>query len=83
MTTRVVGSIAFSEEGPVLVSWMEPTDVRNGGLLMMTKSMEIHPGEDGKDYGEEIEDVKDAIKRLLADALEDFEATADIAVAPR
>lgn len=74
--TVVVASIVFSSEGPVLVTYMdEVQDIRNRGLLMQTHQIEIVPGEDGRDYGDEIQDVKDAVKQLLKDALEDFATT--------
>ena len=76
MTDLTVASIAFSEEGAVLVSYMETsTGVRNRGLLVQTHQLQIAPGNGGADYGDEIEDVLDAILRLLRDALEDFATT--------
>ena len=72
----VVASIVFSSEGPVLVTYMdEVQDIRNRGLLVQTHQIEIAPGDDGRDYGDEIQDVKDAVMRLLKDALEDFATT--------
>lgn len=76
-----VASIAFSEEGAVLVSYMETTTgVRNRGLLVQSHQLQIAPGEGGTDYGDEIEDVRDAILRLLRDALEDFANTDAVAL---
>ena len=71
-----VASIAFSEEGAVLVTYMETTTaVRNRGLLVMSQQLQISPGDGGADYGDEIEDVREAILRLLRDALSDFATT--------
>ena len=68
-----IGSVSFGEDGSVLITYMTmPTDVRNRGLLIGSHQIQISPGEAGKDYGDEIEDVRDAAGRLLADALEDF-----------
>jgi hypothetical protein len=71
----VIASLVFTDEG-VLVTYMDPIgDVRNRGLLVRSMQMHIATGDGGKDYGEEIEDLKDAAGRLLVDALEDFQST--------
>ncbi len=75
--TIEVASVIFGEDGGVLVSFFQPTtDVRNRGLLVMARQLQIAPGEEGgADYRDEIEDVRDAVRRLLKDALEDFDTT--------
>lgn len=71
-----VSAVQFVEDGSVLVTYMDPgTDVRNRGLVIKTHQVHVKPGEGGKDYLDEIEDVRDAVKRLLRDALEDFDNT--------
>lgn len=73
---RVIASISFSEEGAVAITWMDvSTDVRNGGLLVASHQLLVNPGDGGKDYGDEIDAVRDAALGLLDDALEDFATT--------
>lgn len=73
---RAVSSVLFLEDGGVVVQWMdERVDVKNRGLLVQSHQMQIDPGEGGKDYKDEIEDVRDAVARLLNDALDDFAST--------
>lgn len=68
-----VASVIFGDDGSVLVSYVDAsTDVRNRGLLVKAHQLQISPGDGSKDYQDEIEDVRDAIMRLLHDALEDF-----------
>ncbi len=72
----VIASVAFQADGSVIVTYMDAVqDERNRGLLVANHQIQIHPGEDGRDYADEIEDVRDAVKRLLADALNDFVET--------
>lgn len=71
---RVVSSVIFTEEGGVILNFMDTeADVRNAEKLMMSHQLLVGAS-DGRDYGDEIEDVRDAVNRLLADALEDFYA---------
>lgn len=75
----VVQSLSFLEDGSVAVTYMDSTtDVRNRELLVMHHQLLIRPGTQGKDYLDEIEDVRDAVKRLLDDALEDWQTTTDV-----
>jgi hypothetical protein len=71
---RVISTITFMEDG-VLVVYMDPeVDVRNEGKLILTHQLHVS-GETSSDYGDEIEDLRDAARRLLSDALEDFDTT--------
>lgn len=73
--TRVVSTVTFTEDGGIVINFMDPVgDVRNRDLLMMSHQILIGAGEGGRDYGDEIEEVRDAVDRLLTDALEDFHA---------
>lgn len=70
---RVVSTVTFMEDGSVVIVYLDPSsDVRNRGLLVQSHQLHIGRGDDAKDYGEEIDDLNDAIKRLLDDALDDF-----------
>lgn len=73
---RTVASVQFVEDGSMVVVYMDAArDVRNRELLVMSHQLHIMPGRPGgHDYEDEIEDVRDAVKKLLNDALEDFEA---------
>lgn len=72
----VIASVSFQMDDSVIITYMDAVqDERNGGLLVANHQIQVHPGEGGRDYGDEIEDVRDAVKRLLADALNDFVAT--------
>lgn len=72
----VIASVSFQVDGSVIITYMDAVqDERNRGLLLANHQIQVFPGEDGKDYGDEIEDVRDAVKRLLADALSDFVET--------
>lgn len=71
--SRQVSSVTFLEDGSVVIVYMDPSsDVRNRGLVIQSHQIHIARGEGTKDYGDEIDDVDDAVKRLLDDALEDF-----------
>ena len=71
-----VASVQFLDDGSVLVAYMDTaTDVRNRGLLIETHQLQVKPGKGGRDYGDEIEDVREAAVRLLKDAMEDFANT--------
>lgn len=71
-----ISTVTFIEDGSVLVTYMDPTtDVRNRGLVIKTHQVRVLPGQGGKDYEDEIEDIRDAVKRLLKEALEDFDHT--------
>lgn len=73
-TSVVVSSLAFTEDGGVIINFMDvDADIRNTEKLMMSHQLLIGSS-DGRDYGDEIEDVRDAVNQLLADALEDFRA---------
>lgn len=72
-TSVVIAGVSFLEDGSVIVTYMDAVqDQRNRGLLVANHQIQIHPGDDGRDYADEIEDVRDAVKRLLSDALQDF-----------
>lgn len=75
-TSIVIAGLDFGPEGSVVITYMDAVqDQRNRGLLTVQHTMQVLPGDGGKDYGEEIEDVRDAAMRLLRDALEDFAHT--------
>jgi len=77
---RAVRSVEFLEDGSVLIVYMDPTtDVRNRNLLVHSHQLHVARGDTMKDYGDEIDDVTDAVKRLLDDALEDWNNTAPTA----
>lgn len=79
---RVIDSISFAPDGAVVLSFLDTTtDVRNGELLLMSHQLIVRPGEGGRDYGDEIEDVREAAQRLLNDAMDDWNTTSDIGVA--
>jgi hypothetical protein len=69
-----VGSITLSEDAQtVVITYMHATeDVRNRGLVSQTHQIAINRGQGGKDYGDEFDDLYEAINALLVDALEDF-----------
>jgi hypothetical protein len=73
---RVVSSVQFIEDGSVVLVYMDPSsDVRNRGLVVQSHQIHIARGQDAKDYGDEIDMLVDAAKRLLDDALDDWEST--------
>jgi hypothetical protein len=71
MSDLAIRSVVFGED-IVEIVYMTPQDVRNGGLVMQSHVLGVSMA---PDYADEIEDVLDAIKRLVRDALEDFELT--------
>lgn len=78
---RAVDSVSFTPDGGVVISFLDPaTDVRNRGLLTMGHQLVIQPGEGGRDYGDEVEDLRDAVRRLLDDAMNDWATTTDVGV---
>lgn len=73
MSEYRIAQIAF-EDGGVVVQYIElPTDLRVGGQLM--KTHQLHVGGAHADYVEDIEALHRRAERLLANALEDFEAS--------
>lgn len=71
-----VSTIQFAEDGSVLVTFMDTVeDIRNRGLVVQTHQVHVFPGKGGRDYGDEIEDIREAAKRLVKDAMDDFNHT--------
>lgn len=70
---RVVRSVTFNDDCVEVMYLDMDVDIRNDGKLLMTRVVGIDSM--SPDYAEEIEDVKDAVRRLLDDALEDWRAT--------
>lgn len=78
---KVVNSIQFLDDGSVVLQFMDPaTDVRNRELLVMGHQLLVRPGDGGRDYEDEIEDVRDAANRLLDDVMQDWLTTTDVGV---
>lgn len=68
----VIQGVQFIEGG-LLVNYMVPSaDVRKGELLVMTHQLCVLRGSGHGDYGDEIDDVEEAVQALLRDALEDW-----------
>lgn len=74
MSVRVVQAVTFGDDDVVIQYMTLPDDVRNKGLLVMTRSLVISEGDEA-DYVQEIADLKAAALALLNDALEDFATT--------
>lgn len=73
---RQISTVSFLEDGSVVIVYMDPSqDVRNRGLVIQSHQVHIARGQGTKDYADEIDDVDDALKRLLDDALEDWHNT--------
>lgn len=76
---KIINTIQFLDDGAVVLTYLDPaTDVRNRELLLASHQLCIRPGRGGRDYLDEIEDVRDAARRLLDDALEDWATTTDV-----
>lgn len=78
---KVVNSIQFLDDGSVVLQFMDlSSDVRNKELLVMSHQLLVRPGDGGRDYEDEIEDVRDAARRLLDDVMQDWLSTTDVGV---
>lgn len=71
MTERIIQSIQFTP-GEVSVTWFEVPDSFRESGMSRTHHLSIPFGQE---YGDEIDKVMDAAQAMLADALEDFDAS--------
>ncbi len=69
-----ISQIAFTPDGVVITYLDLATDVRNEGRLLAHHVLHIDASS-GRDYLDEVENLQEAAKALLADALEDFHNT--------
>ncbi len=72
---RVIGEVAFDEDGSVYISWYDlPADIRAGGLVGMRRQLRLAPAAspDGR-FEHGIARARKAIEELLTDAVEFWE----------
>lgn len=70
MSEIEVMGVQFDPEGGMVVAFMESTDIRVKGAVVRQQQVRIdgrHP-----DYGDDIESLQRKIKKVLANAMDDF-----------
>lgn len=68
-----VAQVAFDAEGGLIIGYMQSTDVRVQGAVVMQRQVRLdgrHP-----DYAEDIEALQRKAVKVLRNALEDFESS--------
>ena len=67
--SREVSDIAFEPDGTCHVTFLETRDIRCEGAVALRQTIRIAPTDQ---YADGIQDVADAVQRLIKDALADW-----------